>query len=103
MLCQNGRLCRDSPRTQQTYSIRLLVIFEPAFCLVTNEYMCVTHENRKCLTLLAHSLEGKKQGSVLPKYQKLFRHSAEKAQLSRYANCDIDFQLHETSLNVSKK
>lgn len=45
------------------------------------------------LTLLAHSLEGKKQGIFIPKWQELFRHSAEKAQLSRYANCDIDFNL----------
>lgn len=49
MLSENGRLCRDSRGTQQTYSVRLLVIFEPAFCLVTHEYMCVTHENRKFL------------------------------------------------------
>ena len=63
MLGENDRLRRDSPRTQQTYSVRLLVIFEPALCLVTHDYMCVTHENRKflkpchVLALLANSLE----------------------------------------------
>lgn len=45
----NDRLCRDSPRTQRTQLDRLQVIFEPAFCLVTHEYMCVTHENGKFL------------------------------------------------------
>lgn len=63
MLGENDRLRRDSPRTQQTHSVALLVIFKPAFCLVTHDYMCVTHENRKflkpchVLTLLANSLE----------------------------------------------
>ena len=65
MLGENDRLRRGSPRTQQTYSIRMLVIFEPDPCLVTHDYMCVTHENRKflkpyhVLALLTNSLEGK--------------------------------------------